>query len=556
MQDAASVQAAIRYAWEWPFRRAFAPPGALIARPMPQADHLIPHPSTIARALRRRIRIVLLCALVLPGAALALSLSQEKQYSASASLLFRDPQLDQKLFGSTFLAPSKDPDREAATNVELVSLGVVAKRTENRLREKRVKGIGSVADEVAVAPKAQSDVVSVTATNPDPATSALLANTFVEEYIALRREADRAKIREAQRLVSSRLSELRPGVRAGPRGRSLSERSEQLQILVSLQTGNAELVEPARPPSSPSSPKVARNTAVGVIFGLILGSALALLLERLDRRIRDPKELEAIFDRPILGAIPDSRSLVRSGSASASLAAREGEAFRMLRANLRYFNIDRDVKSVLVTSAAPGDGKTTVAWNLASAAAGGGSKVLVIEADLRHPQFAAAVGLSPGIGLSTVLAGEAELEEAVQQVPVSEGANGRSPRTIDVLFAGPLPPNPTDLLESERMHDLIDRAEREYEFVVIDTPPTSVVPDAIPLVKRVGGVIVVGRLAKSTRESVTNLRDQLQNLDAPTLGVVVNAIGSDADGYGYGYGYGSSYGPQDGKSASAAKVGA
>ena len=350
------------------------------------------------------------------------------------------------------------------------------------------------------------------------------------------------KIRDAQKLVSRQLAKLAPNERSGQRGRSLRERSEQLQVLTSLQTGNAEVVERAEPPSSPSSPKVARNGVLGGVLGVMLGVGLAFLLERLDRRIRDPKELETIFDRPILGAIPESRSLTRSGRAG---GRPEAEAFRMLRANLRYFNIDRDVKSVLVTSAAPGDGKTTVAWNLASAAAGGGARVLVIEADLRHPQFAATVGLHPETGLSTVLAGEAGLEEAVQQVPVSGGGNGRSPRTIDVLFAGPLPPNPTALLESERMHEIIDRAESEYEFVVIDTPPTSVVSDAVPLVKRVGGVIVVGRLGKSTREAVTHLRNQLRNLDAPTLGVVVNALSSDAGAYGYGSGYGYGYGAQD-----------
>ncbi len=505
---------------------------------MNQTDNSSPAVSTLFRVLRRRVAIVAICTLLVPAALLAFSLSREKQYSASASLLFRDPQLDQKLFGSTFLAPSNDPDREAATNVKLVSLEAVANRTESRLR-----GVDAVKGKVEVSAEGQSDVVSIMATDPDPKTAAQIANTFAKEYIGFRRDADRAKISEAQQLVSTRLSELPPDQRSKERGTSLRDRSEQLQILASLQTGNAELVERATAPSSASSPKVARNTVLGVFLGLMLGVALALLLERLDRRIRDPKELEAIFDRPILGAIPASRTLTKSRSALDRLPEQEVEAFRMLRANLRYFNIDHDIKSVLVTSAAPGDGKSTVAWNLASVAGGAGARVLLIEADLRHPRFASTVGLYPPNGLSTVLAG-AVLEDALQQVPVSEGRNGRSPRTIDVLFAGPLPPNPTDLIESERMRELVEEAERQYDLVVIDTPPTSVVSDAIPLVGRVGGVIVVGRLAKSTRDAVTHLRNQLQNLDAPVLGVVVNALSSDASAYGYGYGYG--YGPEDG----------
>ncbi len=505
------------------------------------------HPSTIPdtlRTLRRRISLIALCAVLVPASAFGFSQTQEKQYTASASLLFRDPGFDQKVFGSETFEGSSDPAREAATNVELVSLDVVAERTARRL-----PGVASVDDKVEVAAEGQSDVVAIEATDSSPSRAARIANTFGEQYIAFRREADRAKIVEARELVESRLEALGIGAQQGPQASSLRERLQQLDILASLQTGNAELAETAEPPSSASSPRVLRNTAIGAFLGVLLGIGLALLLERLDRRIRDPKELEAIFDRPILGAIPESRSLVKSGRSGGGLAVQEAEAFRMLRANLRYFNIDREVRSVLVTSAAPGDGKTTVSWNLASAAAGGGARVLVIEADLRHPRFAESVGLYPQSGLSTVLAGEAELDDAVQQVPVSEGANGRSPRTIDVLFAGPLPPNPTDLLESERMHQVVDRAEAEYDFVVIDTPPTSVVSDAIPLVKRVGGVIVVGRLAKTTREAVTQLRDQLRNLDAPTLGVVVNALGSDAEGYGYGYGYGA----EDGKGASGAR---
>jgi capsular exopolysaccharide synthesis family protein len=268
-------------------------------------------------------------------------------------------------------------------------------------------------------------------------------------------------------------------------------------------------------------------------------------VERLDRRLRDPKAIEDIFDRPILGAVPESRALARSGPARATLQAQEGEAFRMLRANLRYFDVDRHVESVLITSAAPGDGKTMVAWNLASTAAAAGGKVLLIEADLRHPGLANSLGLRSSAGLSTVLAGAASVEDTIQEIPVQEQANGRALRTVDVLLSGPLPPNPSDLLESDHMREVIAAAERSYDLLVIDTPPTSVVSDAIPLIKQVGGVIVVARLAQTTREAATHLRDQLHNLNARVFGIVVNAVGSDSDSYGYAYGYGYGYGEGD-----------
>lgn len=490
--------------------------------------------------LRRRLGVILVCLVAFPFLAIAVSLLQEKQYSATASLLFRDPAFDQKLFGSTFLAPSQDPDREAATNTELVSLEAVARRAARRVGGRLTQE--DVAAMVKVAPAGQADVVTIVATDRSPEFAARLANTLGSEYVNFRKDADRTKIREAEALIGRQIQDLEPSARGGSKGRSLEQRADELRVLGSLQTGNAELVEQATVPRSPSSPKTLRNGILGAILGLIVGVMLALLLERLDHRVRDPKEMEDLFDRPILGGIPSSKSLEGRGTATA-LASAEAESFRLLRANLRYFNVDRDVRSVLVTSAAPADGKSTIGWNLASAAAGAGVRTLVIEADLRHPGLGAALGSTGSIGLSSVLAGESTLEGALQEVPVSDGRNGTSHgRVLHVLLSGPLPPNPTDLIESDRMRELLSHAEEAYELVVIDTPPTSVVSDAIPLVSQVGGVLVVGRLGKTTRGSMLQLRNQLANLNAPVLGVVINAVGRESAGYGYGAGYSYSYG--------------
>jgi capsular exopolysaccharide synthesis family protein len=460
-------------------------------------------PVTLLRILRRRWLVILACALVLPGAALAFSLSQEKQYSTSASLLFRDPQFDQKLFGSTVFAPTVDAAREAATNVKLVSLNVVGDRTARQLHA----GLTGpdVMNHITVASEGQSDVASITATHPVPAFAARLANTFAQQYIAFRRDADRSKIQAAQQLVQRQINQL-----------------------------------PAAEQNGPSHPQPLRNTMFGFVLGLLLGIALAVAIERFDRRLKDPKEISDSFDRPVLGAIPESRTIGKSQQATLDLGASEAEAFRMLRANLRYFNVDRQVISVLITSASPAEGKSTVAVHLAAAAASAGQNVLLLEADLRRPTLTAKLGMSAGVGLSQVLSGDFTLQAAVQTVPVANSSNEGGLRTMDVCVAGPIPPNPSDLIESERMRKIIKRAEGEYDLVVVDTPPTSVVSDAIPLVNEVSGVIVVTRLGKTTRESASHLRNQLENLDAYTLGVVVNSVGKTGRyGYGYGgYGYG------------------
>ena len=502
-----------------------------------QHDHQPTGIAHLLRTLRRRSWLIAICAILAPAAAVAFSLAQEKQYSSSASLLFRDPQFDQKLFSSSTFDPNRDPAREAATNVKLVSLDVVATRTSRALNRPGLDA-DAIQEKVKVKSEGQSDVASITATDPSPAFAARLANTFAEQFIAFRRDADRSKIASAQKLVEEQLRDLEETTNDDKQASALRQRGEQLQILAALQTGNAELVQPARPPKNASSPKPVRNGAAGLVLGLLLGLGLALLLERLDRRLKDPRDISEAFDRPILGAIPESRAIAGQGERlSQRLAPGEAEAFRMLRANLRYFNVDREIHSVLITSSAPADGKSTVAMHLAAAAAASGARVLLMEADLRHPTLARRMDIAPGQGLSNVLAGQVgSLREVAHSVPVAGRREGDSDyRAMDVVVSGPIPPNPTDLIESESMRELIHRAEAEYDLVVVDTPPTSVVSDAIPLVKEVSGVIVVSRLGKTTRESAAHLRSQLENLEANTLGVVVNSVGRQSAYYGYGY---------------------
>jgi polysaccharide biosynthesis transport protein len=487
-----------------------------------------PMSQDVLRALRRRRGLIILCALLVPLAALGLSLTQDKKWKAEASLLFRDPQFAQQLFGSNFTGDTGDPQRAAATNLELVSLETVADRAARKLG-----GISGrqLTQQLEVVSESQSDVVTIEAIDKNRARAARMANLVASEYVAFRREADQEKVRSAQELVDAKLDALPPEDQAGRLGDALRDRSAELDVLASLQTGNAELVQRAEIPRSPHSPRPLRNTLIGAVLGLLLGVGLALLLDRLDRRLRDPAEIEETFGRPILGRVPVSRALSRGHLSELPLPV--SESFRMLRASLRYFTVRGEIRSVVVTSAGAGEGKSTVALGLAMAAASAGTKTLLLEIDLRRPTLGKKLGIEDYAGVSLALAQGLPLDSVVAQVSLSPGMNAASEQRLDVALAGRLPPNPTDLIESERMHELIQQAEREYELVVIDTPPISLISDAIPLVKQVSGVLVVSRLGLLTREGAIQLRDQLRNLDAPFLGIVVNATRTVVGYYDY-----------------------
>jgi succinoglycan biosynthesis transport protein ExoP len=462
------------------------------------------------RLVWRRKLLIAIPLIVVPVATLAFSLEQEKEYTASASLIFRDSGP-----GAQPLV-SEDPEREAATNVRLLQGNAVERRVARELG-------GSIGGTVDVVAEGESNLITVEATATDPERAARIANTYAREYTQFRRQSALRDRRQEQEDLRNQLAALGNDPRDRLQRLALRQRLARLAV-AAPPAGAIRLVDVAEPPSSPSSPKPVRNTVIGAVVGLILGLGLAAARDRLDRRIRDPQELEGVFDRPIIGRIPKSRALAKRRPGADGLPPAEAEAFHVLRANLLYFAAARNAHSVLVTSAEPKEGKTTIAWNLACAASSPGSRVMLIEGDLRRPTLARSLGVADARGLTEYLEGEAPLAEVVREVAVASLDNGvEKPRTVHLILAGSSPANPLDLIDSQRMRDLLSTASETYDLVVIDTPPTSTTADAIPLLSQVGGVIVVGRLAKSDYDSAIELSELLTRLDAPTFGVVVNS---------------------------------
>jgi polysaccharide biosynthesis transport protein len=283
--------------------------------------------------------------------------------------------------------------------------------------------------------------------------------------------------------------------------------------------------------STPVSPRPARDAALGVAIGLLIGLAAAFLSEQMDIRIKSADEASAIYGAPVLANIPTEK-VSKEDLALLTLKDRPGspaaEAYRMLRNNLGFVNFDKGIKTMLVTSAVPSEGKSTVAANLATVLARAGSKVVLVVCDFYLPAAERFFDLDYSVGLSNVLAGTATLREALQEPAGFEN--------LSVITAGPLPPNPSELLGSEAMHTLVAALRESVDWVILDSAPVLAAADAAAANRWVDGVLVVARLGVTKRDAARAGHQQLKNVGARILGLAVWGPIAEATGLGF-YGY-------------------
>jgi polysaccharide biosynthesis transport protein len=505
--------------------------------------------------LRRRAPWILLCVLLVAGAAYGFSKHQTEKYTATASLLFNNNHSSRQVPGLPIVARNHLQARQSA-NVKLVQLGDMAAKTASQLGHGLTKE--TVREDLRVSAQGGSQIVHVSAISTSPALAADIANTYTTRFVS--ENSYHTYYSSALASVKKKLAALSAAQRARPAGLALLVRAQSLAVLAQLPSGSVQIAQAATVPASPSSPKVLRNTLLGALLGLLLGLGVAFLIGRFDRRIRGPSELETIYRLPLLGVVPQSTALARSDRREAkrgearreALPPSEAEAFALIRARLRYFNVDRELRTLLVVSPAPGDGKTTVALHLAAAAARMGSTVLLVEADLRRPTVARQLDIHSGPGISDVLIGSVSLWRATQPVDLdqSSGVSGQGP-TLDVLVGGaPLPPNPGELIESHAMETMLEQAESTYDLVVIDTPPLTTVSDAAPLLSQVDGVIIVDWIGRTRHKVAERLHQTLTAGGAPMLGVIANGFratrGSHAFDFDYHYYSGNGHGSGNG----------
>lgn len=467
--------------------------------------------------LRRRWPVIVGIALVCVLVAVIQHERAAKTYKATASVAFQNSTLPDAALQVT---PSggAEPQRAADTEVLIAHSGEVAEGVR-----KEVGGRTSTRQllkEVSVEAAPNADILNIVATTDSGRYSAQLANSFANRYIAFKAQAQLAGIDIAE-------SKLRAQIAALPANSAarlpLEQSQQRLAGLRAVAGGGASIIGFATPPATASGLSLVATGAIGLIVGLALALSLVFLLEALDRRVKTIEDFERAYRLPALAAVPQSAFAgVRAEERTSHL-----EPYRILRSALDFAAVTRPLDSLLVTSAVSGEGKTTVAVDLAHALALTGRHVVLVELDLRRPTFALHFGLPPGEGFTTALVrGEGFNHMLVR--PIRELPN------LSVLSSGVLPPNPSELLGSSSVGEMLSALKSDGGMLIIDAPPLNPVSDAQTLLNNpvIEGVVIVARVNMTTREEIHRARAILDHHTVEPVGIVVTGL-RDARRYGY-----------------------
>jgi polysaccharide biosynthesis transport protein len=526
---------------------------------------------TCLDVLRRRKWAIVLAVVVTPVAAIAISLHQSKLYQASSDVLLNHQNLAALLTNTTDPELSQVPDRLAQTQAELAHEPEVAQRvldvSRGAMREAGVKPwtVTQFLDVSSAEAKQNADLLELKVTAPEAKLASRLATAYAYQFTAYRRELDTASFQRALSQLDQRLAGLeRVHQQGSPLYESLLAKQEQIRTMEALQTPN-HVVRTADD-AVQVRPRPIRNAMLGVLMGCLLAIAVAMVAEALDTRVQSEKEILNRLGLPLLARIPKPPKNVRVHDRLVTEVAPtslEAEAFRLLRTNLEFATLDLGTKTIMITSALPGEGKSTTAANLGVALAWSGKRVVLVDLDLRRPFLYRFFGLDQRVGLTSVALGDVSLEEALAPVTISgsagsgfdlaapnrghwrqaaESANGHPGQaddgrsyTLEVLTTGLVPPDPAEFVGTPALKGILAQLSERAEVVLIDGPPLLAASDGVTLSREVDGIIVVGRLETGRRPILDDLRRLLETSDAAKLGFVL-ASAKRADGYGYGYG--------------------
>jgi capsular exopolysaccharide synthesis family protein len=521
------------------------------------------------RVVRARKWVIVQAVFIVTLAALVASLVQPRSYQSEAKVLISEQNTGAAIFGTVLSDFSNQPDRALQTQVQLVRLRPLAEDTIRKLNLQTTPD--ELLAQVDVSAVGQTNLISVKAADGNAKRAADIANSIAQGYVDWSMQTKRESIKAAADEVEARLNTaqgqiLELGRKISAQGKTdelsaelqiatgaytiLAQRLEELRVNEQLEIGSGRVVSPAVVDEAAVSPKPARNTGLGLAVGLIFGLGMAFLYEYLDNTIKSDEEVEKLYGVPVLGHIPFVK-LDKGQKHTLTIVEKPGsaaaESYRVLRNSLDFINFEQNMKTLMVTSSAPGEGKSTIASNLAASLAQAGSKVVMVSCDFRRPTTEGFFGVPNVIGLSDVLLGKNSLKAALQRPGDEE---------LLVLTSGKMPPNPSELLGSSKMQELVENLEEWADWIIIDTPPLLAVSDGAAVARWADGVMIVSRAGLSTRDTAKQGSEMLGNVGAKLIGVVVTAY-EESQRSGSGY-YGSShyythyhgyysYGPKEGQ---------
>jgi succinoglycan biosynthesis transport protein ExoP len=533
---------------------------------MEHQSHEVRTLSDYVRVVQRRKWLILAIALLLPVAALFYSLQRSPVYKASSEVLINRATPVSDVTGA--LPPTgNQPDRVAKTEANVAAVPAVAARVLDAAGVTDMTPEQFLAQSSATA-EPDADVLVLSVEAGDPERAALLATQYARQFTEYRKELDTRAIRAALDGIDEQIDGLDPQ-QDRTLYADLQAKKGELETAEVLATGNTSVIrEPSAQAATKVRPRPVRDALLAGGLGLLLGIVIAFLRDAMDTRIRSSEEVADRLGVPLLARIPEPARRLHGAPRLVMLADPNGtdaEAFRMLRTNLDFVNLERKARGIIVTSASEREGKSTTVANLGVALARSGKRVLLVDLDLRRPFLDTLFGLQGRPGVTNVVLDEVGLDEAVATVwspePRSEGAsaaeapaeveassqtrarrsgagrqsNGRAPTggVLQVLTSGPRPPNPGEFVALRAVGNLLDEVRKRADFVLVDAPPLIGLGDSMTVSAKVDGILVVTRMNLLTRPQAAELRRLLATSPTPVLGFVLT--GADTDEHRYAY---------------------
>jgi polysaccharide biosynthesis transport protein len=487
--------------------------------------------------LRRRKWWVGLAAALGLAASLAFSLTAHKQYSATAQLLVQ-PSINAAAVTSS--QPLPVTQTEVETELQLVTSAPVQQAVRARL--------GS-APAVSASEVGQTNVISITATSSVPSQAALVANLYATDFVQYRQAVAERSLTSAEAQLRSQINSLTQQLKPFGHNTTSSEASAllnqqavlkeqlaQMEVSGAVDTGDVVVVTPAQTPTSPSSPKPTQDALLGLAAGLAVGLGAAFLRDSLDDKLATKEAAEQAGGAPVLAMTPvvpawrRQQPMVVVVTEPTSPAA---ESYRSLRTSLQFVRQEGKIRSIVVTSPGASEGKTATLANLGVVFAQAGERVVLVSCDLRRPRIGSFFQLDEQDGLTSVLLGERMLEQVLLPVPGHD--------RLSLLPAGPVPPNPAELLNGARAREIFADLRKRFDLVLIDSPPVLPVTDAAILSRYADATLMLAAAGQTRRGDLHRAVEKLDQVGTKILGIVLNKVtrqtGRDYGYYGYSYGY-------------------